>query len=590
MLLFLDDGGEALSPLLQTLGRMHPLVVHLPIGLLMALGVVEAWAMLRGKQRERKGSAAFVWFAALGASLAMGAGLLLHEEGGYGDIVETHEVLGIAVAGLSLLAALCFTFRWTTAYRTFLFAAVLVLVPTGHFGAEMTHGKGFLTEPARRAMKGEKEEAAPQPPTDTADAEALAVPQLVSFEEHVAPILAASCVDCHGESKTKGGLAMHTTEGLLAGGFDGAPFVPGDTAASLMLQRTSLPLDDEDHMPPEGKPQPSAADLALLEAWIASGASFTEPFEPPAPEPETDALEPTPDVSTESAALAPDLPLQPAIGARADADDAPLATLSGKPASSAPQPLPRPPAAAPATLALMRENRWSLSPLEPNATLLSLDAQAAADRTDAGLAQALGTVAEQLGELNLARTDAAGQTLTVLAAATDLRRLDLTATPVDCSALAALAGHSGLRRLVLTETAVDDQAVDALLSLPALEQLYLVGTNVTDVGLTRLAEGRPDLELYPLSVDSAGPPLTEVLEEEPVPVLAQVAGAEQVNAAATASDVAGTAILATNTTCPVTGAPVSGEHAVLIAGKAVATCCAACALKVLQSPGEYGLE
>ena len=30
--------------------------------------------------------------------------------------------------------------------------------------------------------------------------------------------------------------------------------------------------DDEDHMPPEGKPQPTADDIALLQWWIDSGA------------------------------------------------------------------------------------------------------------------------------------------------------------------------------------------------------------------------------------------------------------------------------------------------------------------------------
>src|SRR5882762_8714502 len=42
-----------------------------------------------------------------------------------------------------------------------------------------------------------------------------------------------------------------------------------------MLRRCQLPADDEDHMPPAEKPQPTAADVAALRAWIAAGAPFT---------------------------------------------------------------------------------------------------------------------------------------------------------------------------------------------------------------------------------------------------------------------------------------------------------------------------
>src|SRR6185503_19994159 len=52
--------------------------------------------------------------------------------------------------------------------------------------------------------------------------------------------------------------------------------VPGQ---SLLLQRLRLPVDDEDHMPPAAKPQPTAEEMDALEAWIGAGA----PFEGPVP-------------------------------------------------------------------------------------------------------------------------------------------------------------------------------------------------------------------------------------------------------------------------------------------------------------------
>ena len=39
-----------------------------------------------------------------------------------------------------------------------------------------------------------------------------------------------------------------------------------------MIYRLLLPLNDEDHMPPQGKPQPTLAEIAALQWWIDCGA------------------------------------------------------------------------------------------------------------------------------------------------------------------------------------------------------------------------------------------------------------------------------------------------------------------------------
>ena len=49
----------------------------------------------------------------------------------------------------------------------------------------------------------------------------------------------------------------------------------GKAAESLMIRRLLLPLSQDDHMPPEGKPQPTSAEIGLLEWWINAGAPET---------------------------------------------------------------------------------------------------------------------------------------------------------------------------------------------------------------------------------------------------------------------------------------------------------------------------
>ena len=58
----------------------------------------------------------------------------------------------------------------------------------------------------------------------------------------------------------------------MNGGDDGKVVVPGDTAHSDLPRRIQLPLDEDDHMPPDGKPQLTADEIALLKWWIDAGA------------------------------------------------------------------------------------------------------------------------------------------------------------------------------------------------------------------------------------------------------------------------------------------------------------------------------
>ena len=58
------------------------------------------------------------------------------------------------------------------------------------------------------------------------------------FETKVRPILVDHCYTCHSaDTKPAGGLRVDDRNGLLAGGNSGPAVVPGDPAASLLLQR-----------------------------------------------------------------------------------------------------------------------------------------------------------------------------------------------------------------------------------------------------------------------------------------------------------------------------------------------------------------
>ena len=93
-----------------------------------------------------------------------------------------------------------------------------------------------------------------------------------AYEQEIAPILRTYCSGCHNDREAESGFSVERFAALRKGGEgSGDPVVPGDAAASVLIQRITSTAAD--HMPPDDEPQVPAADLARLEAWIAAGAS-----------------------------------------------------------------------------------------------------------------------------------------------------------------------------------------------------------------------------------------------------------------------------------------------------------------------------
>ncbi|WP_435016298.1 PSD1 and planctomycete cytochrome C domain-containing protein [Tundrisphaera sp. TA3] len=91
------------------------------------------------------------------------------------------------------------------------------------------------------------------------------------FELKVRPVLARSCVKCHGERKGSGGLRLDSREAILAGGDSGPAVLPGDPGSSLLIRAIGH-RDDDLKMPPDTPL--SRAQQDDLAAWVAAGAPW----------------------------------------------------------------------------------------------------------------------------------------------------------------------------------------------------------------------------------------------------------------------------------------------------------------------------
>jgi hypothetical protein len=80
------------------------------------------------------------------------------------------------------------------------------------------------------------------------------------------------CFQCHGERLQASGLDLHTRVGMLKGGDSGPAVVPGNAAASLLIERVTGKI--QPLMPMAPAAPLSAADIATLKDWIDQGAKW----------------------------------------------------------------------------------------------------------------------------------------------------------------------------------------------------------------------------------------------------------------------------------------------------------------------------
>src|SRR5689334_8875081 len=88
----------------------------------------------------------------------------------------------------------------------------------------------------------------------------------INFSRDIKPIFEASCVNCHGHGRAKGGFRIDSRESLLAGGDSGAVLVPGQSAESRLIELV-MGFDPDNLMPQKGT-RLTAHQIATLRAWI----------------------------------------------------------------------------------------------------------------------------------------------------------------------------------------------------------------------------------------------------------------------------------------------------------------------------------
>ncbi|MEC3906547.1 c-type cytochrome domain-containing protein [Tamlana sp. 2201CG12-4] len=238
---------------LQPLGRMHPLILHFPIVFIVLLVVLSVLKNQIDNNSFQKINQFLVLITAFSTVLATIMGLFLSKEGDATDLLILHKWMGVGIS--FLMYALVFALRNKKVFKVILYVGFVGVFFAGHYGASLTHGSNFLTEPLKDTEVVELNESTPV------------------FSGFIKPILDAKCIACHNPEKQKGRLDMSSFEKMKLGGKEeGKLWVAGSPEESALLKRVHLSVQDKKHMPPKGKNQLTKSEIELINAWIKQGA------------------------------------------------------------------------------------------------------------------------------------------------------------------------------------------------------------------------------------------------------------------------------------------------------------------------------
>jgi len=423
------------------IGKLHPVVLHLPITLIILLIPFSLYVQKRKEQADI--NALFeitLHYVALIATLTALAGFLLAAGGGYdAEALRFHKWLGVSIAFVShalLYLRKAFVSRLAF-WNTSLLATLLLTIAGSHYGGTLTHGEGFFAF-------NDKKESGVVIPTFTE--------KTTVFAGAVQPVLMAKCAYCHNDQKMKGGLNMKDIASMIKGGKNGAMWVSGDPEKSMMVQRMLLDLDDKNHMPPKGKTQLSSAEMHLFAEWIRAGANPKTTYHSLA---ETDTIK---KIIAKIIETAPTLKEEKVYAFEA---------------------------ASASSIKKLNSPFRTIRQLSANSPALSVTFYLQ-EKFTLDLLKECKEIGNQIVELNLSGMPADDQIFPIISSFPNIEKLNLNGTSITGKGVKEIASLKNIEHLSLASTSINRDDLNSLSKISALKSIYIWNTKVNEGDLASL--------------------------------------------------------------------------------------------------------
>lgn len=444
----------------EFIGHLHPLIVHLPIGILLFAFALLLWQRFRRVDMANAIDLALL-LGSISAVAACVAGWFLAQSGEYdADLVFKHQWTGISTAVLGVLSYFIKKFRSVLITLT-----AVILTIAGHYGGNLTHGEDYLFPKKKPPSVVKplvidslqnidnqniinKKDTSNKGLNNTEPLAQTVEQKTFLYQDKIMPILENKCYNCHSATKKKGGLRLDSEDFIKEGGKNGVVLVAGNPENSNLFTALLLPEDDDKHMPPKGKPQLTEQEIATIHFWIKKGAPFTETIEKVK-------------LGTTNAVILPKLPqkdsFKKAIIDGKNLKNSALQNTEAQILNNKIEPIP------PSVLAHLKQKNITISSLGDGSNYVMANFVNVKNYSP--------TLIDDLQNIK-----------------NQIVRLRLSNQPVSDADILKLSSFKNITRLNLEKTAITDEALRHLKNLPNLGQVNLYGTNITDAGLRDLAK------------------------------------------------------------------------------------------------------
>jgi hypothetical protein len=441
--LLIFESKVSLPLAMNPLGRMHPLLLHIPIGFSVFLVLVFLFRKEFDSVTFQKISQLLLTLTGLSLSIVALMGFFLSQEGGFDEnILNFHKWSGAAVSVFCYGLILFYDKIKFYANSSGSWTLLAIMALAGHFGASITHGENYLFEPFQ-----------------SKETKVVFTENSSLYAASVYPILEAKCISCHNDKKIKGELNMTTIDKIVKGGKNGAIWKAGDALQSHVIQRANLPIDDKKHMPPRGKTQLTTEEIVILTSWINEGADLKKAIKDY-------------ETNSKSKALA-----MSTIKSNSEIKSEKIYSFS---------------AASESDILDVNTAYCTVIPLANESPALQADFYVS-KKFELKNLENLSKVKDQLVILNLAKMPIKDEDISIISKFPNLEKLTLNQTEITGKTLDQLKNCKNLSSISLSGTKISKTDLEKLASMPSLKEIFVWDTPIDLASLNDLSKKYPKI-------------------------------------------------------------------------------------------------